>query len=149
MIEVKYYTTQNDERVINKTIENEKSFDCVLKDNTSITKPIIQIATSENLNTYNYCYIPDFHRYYFIDDIMILKNGLYQITARCDVLMTYKPDILDSTALINRQENIGQDFLVDEMKPVYNYKQTTIQKFPYPIGDKNDLQFVLTVGGSN
>ena len=54
MIEVKYYTTQNDERVINKTIENEKSFDCILKDNTSITKPIIQIATSENLNTYNY-----------------------------------------------------------------------------------------------
>ena len=80
---------------------------------------------------------------------MILKNGLYQITARCDVLMTYKPNILDSTALINRQENIGQDFLVDEMKPVYNYKQTTIQKFPYPIGDKNDLQFILTVGGSN
>lgn len=149
MVEISLYTVAEDERVLEKTLNNKTDFNCIFKDSNSIIAPVLTITTQANLTQYNYCYVPDFNRYYFIDDITITRNGVYNITLRCDVLMTYATSIKNSEARITRQENIGQDFLVDALQPVYAFKNTTVKKFPYPIGDKNNLQFILTVGGSN
>ena len=43
-------------------------FDCVLKDDTSIVNPTIELSAN-NLTSYNYAQISDFGRYYFIRDI--------------------------------------------------------------------------------
>lgn len=46
-----------------------------------------------NYENENYVYIPDFGRYYFITDIEIKNNGLFRISLKEDVLMSYK-DVL-------------------------------------------------------
>ena len=46
-----------------------------------------------NYENENYVYIPDFGRYYFVTDIEIKNNGLFRISLKEDVLMSYK-DIL-------------------------------------------------------
>ena len=44
------------------------SFDCVLKDTSGVINPTIalKLDMSFNVSAYNYAYIPDFERYYFV-----------------------------------------------------------------------------------
>lgn len=71
---------------------------------------------------WNYAYIEDFgKRYYFIRDIASVGRGLWDITMRCDVLMTYKDDILSSTAFLSRGE-YGNSLLNDDIASFYPTK---------------------------
>ena len=45
---------------------------------------------------FNYVYIPLFNRYYFVDEIKAIKDCLYNITLKIDVLYTYRELILNS-----------------------------------------------------
>ena len=67
------------------------TFNCTLKDFTSITKPTLLIQTSNIIN-YNYCYIPSFNRYYFITDCASYEN-MWEISCIEDELATYKAAI--------------------------------------------------------
>lgn len=64
----------------------------------------------------NYVYIPDFNRYYFIEDIVSIRNNLWRINMHVDVLMSYKNAILNTSAFISRNENIYNDDIVDELR---------------------------------
>ena len=44
----------------------------------------------------NYAYIADFKRYYYITSIRTSRNGIWEITLECDVLMSYKTAILNT-----------------------------------------------------
>ena len=40
---------------------------CVLKDECSVTSPVLELKT-DGYPTYNYAYISDFDRYYYVSD---------------------------------------------------------------------------------
>ena len=67
-----------------------------LKESCSQDNPVF-ICTGNDFN-YNYC-IWD-NKYYFIDDIISLKNNLIEIHCEIDVLATYKDAILATTAFV-------------------------------------------------
>lgn len=69
-----------------------------LKEGTSIEKPTF-ILTG-NLFTCNY--VKAFDHYYFVDDIRSVRNNLSEIECSMDVLATFKTDIGNYTALIER-----------------------------------------------
>ena len=69
-----------------------------LKEGTSIEKPTF-ILTG-NLFTCNY--VKAFEHYYFVDDIKSIRNNLSEIECSMDVLATFKTDIGNYTALIER-----------------------------------------------
>lgn len=77
--------------------------------------------------TANYAYIPDFNRYYFITDIVSVGRNLWQVTMSVDVLMSYYGEIMDLTALIDRNEYDYRPTLDDPLMPknantkIYNY----------------------------
>ena len=58
----------------------------------------------ENLFEYNYLYIPDLHRYYFIENISASTNNVYSISCSVDVLMSFRDEILSLDAYIDRNE---------------------------------------------
>lgn len=106
-----------------------------LKEDTSIITPVIEIEknTPPMNNKYNYMQIPAFgNRYYFIEDISVTYNNRWRIRAKCDVLFTYKTDILNSKVIIDKTEEPGKanmyfddgSFLMDCRK----YNQ--VLKFP-------------------
>lgn len=80
-----------------------------LREGTSILQPEIRIqkSTPPMNSQYNYMYIPEFKRYYFITDIVSPVNGLWTIKARVDVLFTYINQIYDSKAILDKSENEG------------------------------------------
>jgi hypothetical protein len=64
---------------------------CFLKEGTSLTAPVILIQTF-NAAEYNYCYIPDFRRYYFISNSMYVER-MYEVALTEDYLATFKSQI--------------------------------------------------------
>ena len=107
--------------------------------------PSLLISCSINLLTYNYCYIPSLKRYYFIDTIVVRGNNKYYLRFTCDVLYTYKNEILASTGLIVRG---GNNTFLSTRQSVYDMrgKMLTINYPLAPLDDKGNLVMVTIKG---
>ena len=112
------YKTKSANNVISKKLISEKNLgnSCILADNTSVTSPTViigGITSLDSISDYNYAYIPQCHRYYYINDIIALSGGRIKLILSVDVLMSFKTDILNSTQLVTRQKNKGKMYLAD------------------------------------
>lgn len=92
-----------------------------------VTRPIITVAG--NLSGYNYAYISDFGRYYYIDDITIIRDGISQLRLRVDVLMSFNGDIKALPAIAKRvgtdsNYNLFSKYIVDPRQAFQAYRQT-------------------------
>ena len=85
----------------------------VLKEGCSIENPII-VLTGNNF-TYNYAYISDFGRYYFVTDIDIQANGLVQVALSEDSLASAKTAIGATKAHILRASTGYNADLMDSL----------------------------------
>lgn len=90
---LKIYTNKSDQNVINKDKTVVSTMKCTFKDNIDILNPVLLI---KNYTGGNYCYILDFERYYFIDDVSLLKGGVYQLHCSVDVLQSYATELENS-----------------------------------------------------
>lgn len=92
------YKNYSENNKLDKLISDAYTITGVLRDNSSIITPEIEIEY--NPTGYNYCYIAEFARYYYINDIVFTNNGLYIIKCNCDVLMSFADDINESQVLL-------------------------------------------------
>ena len=95
------YKNNSERNCVTKILTNPLSLNGTLRQETSIKAPIITIVGDENIPFFNYAYIEDFARYYFITDVKTVRNGVWEISFLCDVLMSFKNDILNSYAIID------------------------------------------------
>lgn len=139
-------TTMSDKRELNKSLRTIGNADCHIKDGTSIIDPIIIISKStfDNVKQLNYAYIPDFNRYYFVNNVTVDTAQTMAIEMHVDVLYTYRAGIKNISTLIVRQENVYSDYLVDSMLPVRN-NRFKIKRNVGEVGDGN--YYYLTVNG--
>lgn len=109
-------TKQPDNNVLSDT------FECVLKDNTSVTDPVVvlDLADKVNFTKYTYAYIPIFGRYYFVID-MVSDGLLWDVVLRCDVLATYKSDIGSSSLYVLRCAAASDGRIIDNYYPLMIY----------------------------
>lgn len=94
---------------------------CVMKSVSSILTPLIEITDPKGNNAipkYNYAYIADFDRYYFIEDIRF-DIGVWTLWLRCDVLASFQDDILNSRQYILRSSNNFNPDLIDTLYNTY------------------------------
>lgn len=138
---------------LNSTIE------VLLKDNTSIISPTFELRCDFNsmpypaeIFGYNYCYCPEFKRYYFISDIISETSRVFYIVCQVDVLATFRDDILNTKAFILYAESKYNSMLTDSRLPISSRSErhnvyVDISEF------NNDGCFILTIasqsGGKN
>ena len=72
-------------------------YDCVFKNPTSLLSPVLTLSLSSE-PTYNYFSIGN--RYYWITEIISLKNDLWQITGKIDALGTFRKHIQNTRAFV-------------------------------------------------
>ena len=96
-MELILYKTNSERNVINKELTDSVSLDIKLKRDELIESPNISCNRFTGIEDYNYAYIPNFERYYFIVDIEMLNKRIVRLRLHTDVLETYKTDILNST----------------------------------------------------
>ena len=90
-----------------------------LKNPTSVINPVItvQYAVDNYFYRYNYAYLPDFHRYYFIDDI-VSDGYLWTISMHVDVLASYKDQIKNAALYMLRSSTRYNGLIADTYYPV-------------------------------
>ncbi len=75
---------------------------CELKGSTTVFNPSLILKTDPPKNPFwNYCYIPTFERFYFINNWTWL-NGVWECQCVCDVLASFKTDIGNMTEYVMR-----------------------------------------------
>ena len=92
-----------------------------LKESCSQDRPVF-ICTGNDFN-YNYCIWDS--KYYFIDEIISLKNNLIEIHCIMDPLATYKTEIQASTQYVSYSSQSGGSWLPDTRIPVLKSTQTS------------------------
>lgn len=116
------YTFSKRENSTKRPTGTGESFDCVLKTQTSITAPVVLIdfddQSAPDAHLYNYAYIPDFGRYYFIADQRSVRGLLWEYALTCDILATYKQDVTASTLYLLRCSALSDGDIVDTFYPV-------------------------------
>ena len=91
--------------------------------------------------TFNYFYIPEFSRYYFVTNITYITNSIVEITGSVDVLDSYEQQIRANSAVIQRQENVYNLDLYD--KSFLTQQNTQLQVKQFPQGFNRTPQLVL------
>lgn len=74
---------------------------------------------------FNYAFIPQFHRYYFLADMVAVNKSLYYLSLTCDPLMSFKEEFLDLEGMIARQEFDYNPLLKDERRVFLPTKQVS------------------------
>lgn len=105
-------------------ISNGLNKTCVLIDDTSFMNPTFKIEHAYNMASYNYCYVQEFRRYYFITDIRSYQNFWY-ISCTCDVLATYKTTIGSSSHYVLRAASSYDEYITDNMYGGKNVESAT------------------------
>jgi len=96
---VKFYTFNKRRNSTKQPTGSGTTVSCVLKAPTSIHDPVLELAGAPNVS-YDYAYIGDFGRYYFVRDIVIETNGISTYYLTEDVLATHKTEIGNMRAYI-------------------------------------------------
>ena len=115
-----------------------------LKEDCSQDNPVF-ICTGNNFN-YNYCMWDG--KYYFIDDIISLRNNMIEIHCELDVLATYKAEVLASTQFVSYSSQSGGTWLADTRIPLTQETQTSVSTALTGILSTIGT-YVLTVVGEN
>lgn len=146
-MEIKLYNNQSEHTVINKSLGNAISYVGSLRDISDISNPSIMIQSNGNVYQYNYCYIPEFSRYYFITEITTVRTGVWVLSMKCDVLMSFKNDILNCYAIINHttDTNITRYMDSDIFRSLVK-DFTDILNFPSGLSDNGEY-ILITAGG--
>ena len=95
------YKTADEQNRLNKTLSDAITLTGALREECDILSPEIKIESTANLAAYNYCYIPEFGRYYFAE-FKIIRTGLWTVSCSVDVLMSYKDGIKALPAISGR-----------------------------------------------
>lgn len=115
------YNNTSDNNSLNKTLTEIKVIDGYFRHEVEITNPDITIEYDELYNSGvapNYLYLKDFNRYYFINNITFVRDGVWELHCSVDVLMSFKDKILKLDAFIERQENEFDETLIDSQLPI-------------------------------
>lgn len=137
---IMFYQNKSSNITVNKNIVSVFKLEGSFRDNISVTEPVFTIESTESPVIANYCYIPEFKRFYYITDINIIRTNLYEIHCQCDVLMSFRSDILSSSQFVSRNVN---EFESD----VQDNKLTVTKNYIYTIVEfEEDPLFIPTIG---
>lgn len=147
MFDIQFGVTTEEKGKVNKNVNFDFTATGTLKDATSIVEPVLLVKVDiVGLSYHNYMYIENFGRYYYITDMVSVRNGLVEIHAKCDPLMSFKQYLYNVTAIIDKQTFAYNLYLPDGTLKKYAYP--IVREYMYSNGfDTTNGDYVLTVAG--
>ena len=140
------YINSSENNRVSKVLSGKFELTGTLRGETNVINPEILIEHT-NPTGYNYAYIPEFNRYYFINEFTSIRNGLWRVRLAVDVLETYKTQIKQMPAIIDKQQNKGNSnlYLNDGSYVIDSRSYNTILNFSG--GFNNGGEFILITAG--
>ena len=137
------YKTTNANNDLNKTISDKVELVGALREASSVIAPSILIQS--NPIGYNYAYIPEFGRYYYIKNITAFRKGAYIVDLKCDVLMSFREEILNMSGIVSRLTD-GDDYATRDIKTkcLETHRRLDFPETPFT---RNGSYILISKGG--
>ena len=147
------YTNKQDKATLKKSLSGGRGYSITFKDdNIDIINPTIIISSDISaLKGYNYAYLPNLNRYYFIDGFSSLFGKRTELSLSVDVLMSWQADILKMSVIADRSTNKGNKQMTDPLLPTLNkttksvYRLTNGLFYPSQLSAATSRCYVLTL----
>jgi hypothetical protein len=115
-----FYKYNDIKNKINKTLSGGLTVnDVIMHNDFDITAFELLIKNSNFNSEYNYCYIQDLGRYYFIESVEKMNGTIYKIRLTVDVLKSFSTQIENINAVITKSENPDDNFVDCEKSENY------------------------------
>lgn len=146
-VHITLYKNTSPDNQVSKDLSSALAFEGTFRGECGVLYPVFVIETDSNISEYNYCYIQEFNRYYFISDMVAETNKLWRVYCSVDVLQTYASQIREHKAIIAKQENVWNLYLNDgDTFKVYQNPKIVQKTFASGF---SGAEFVLIVAGTD
>lgn len=144
-MDITLYVNSSERQAINKNIGSGSTFTGSLRGESSVINPSFLLET-DNPSGYNYCQIPDFGRYYFINNITSIRTRIWRIDCEVDVLMSFASEILALNVIVSDNSSFDDEryFSGSSWKTLVKTKTDVIN---FPSGLLNDGEYILITSG--
>lgn len=142
---LKLYTNDSEKNCIGKKLINETDFQGVLREQSSIINPVIKVQSTE-LPDFNYAYVPDFKRYYFIVGIRNISTNIWELSLGVDVLESFKSSLANQLVILSDTQITGATNYISGDQWVTNVKTNT-EIIPFPAGLLEGGEYILITAG--
>ena len=139
------YKNKSSDNTLNKILTEPLEIRVILKRDIDLTNPelILRDIIGYDLTEYNYCEISELNRFYFIDSIESITNETNLFRCTCDVLSTYKLDILQCKARLKRSLKTGDYMSLQLDESV----KKNVETFNSNVSLTTDKTIILTTVG--
>lgn len=146
------YVNYSDNKKVGKQLSLLKSVEGVVTGACTLESPQLLLRCDTYSTTANYCYIPEYGRFYYITGHTFNKGEQVIINCTVDVLQTYSNFIRGLTCTVLRQENEKPNKIVDGSLPISPEKRLRTIRFsdsPFNLNGANQssFNFILNVAG--
>lgn len=150
-MQAKFYNCVKDERYIFKLQASDQTNTEpveveMLTDRNNVVNPIIRLSTGRIGRSTNYVWLKDLKRFYYIRS-WTMDNGYITLNLEVDVLMSYRRELMDSHAMIKRNEFSYSSYLPDEKLKVYAPSRVKIDNFNSPFDSTKQIFYLALVSG--
>lgn len=140
-----FYKYNDIKNKINKTLSGGLTVnDVVIQNDFDITAFELLIKNSNFNSEYNYCYIQDLGRYYFIESVEKMNGTIYRIRVSVDVLKSFSTQIENIQAIITKSENPDDNFVDCEKSENYTSEVVNLTD---NFNHNGNLILVTSLGG--
>lgn len=140
-----FYTYNGIKNKINKILSSGLTVnDIIIQNDFDITDFDLLIKNINFNIEYNYCFIPDLDRYYFIESIEKMNGSIYKIRIKVDVLKSFSSQIENINAIITKSENPDNNFVDCEKSETF---ESEIINLTDNFNHSGNLILVTSLGG--
>ena len=152
-MQIDIYKITEDPKVYPKTLSDPVTITGSIRDAAvDVMRPVIMVQGAP-ADDYNYAWIPEFQRFYFMDPPESVRTGLIRLQMHVDVLQTYGEQIMTAPVILDRASSGWNTYLPDPRRKFFQYTRTqyiTIKQNDLP-GTNGDLgrpsvPILVTVG---
>lgn len=143
---IKLYVNNSDPKSVDKQLLSELDVSGTARDPLDMVNPILDIEgdIAQSIGQYNYIYIQDYARFYFITSITGDNYNLSTLHCHVDILTSAAAWLRARTATITRNQYLYNAYLNDPEFPTYAFTNIVTKAFPSSV--TGDSIILMTVG---
>lgn len=142
MVTLELYKVLNQPNELTKTLNNAVIVNGSFRSEIDSMDVIVEIES--NTYEFNYVHIPSLNKYYFLQNLVHVNAKIIRMQLHCDVLMTYKTDILASYGLVTQGGTINPYY-----SSIDSDSRQTIRRVTFPYTFNNTGNYVLVTITNN
>ena len=142
MVTLELYKVTNQPNELTKTLNNAVIVNGSFRSEIDSMDVIVEIEA--NTYDFNYIHIPSLNKYYFLQNLVHVNAKVIRMLLHCDVLMTYKTDILASYGLVIQGGTINPYY-----SSIDSDSRQSIRRFAFPYKFNNNGNYVLVTITNN